>query len=100
MFNVLESYKKHAQALNSQRIADPKVCTKVMKDMMKQDPDLFDKVNELAEETTFTVRNYGKGQFYAYPHHKQLKSSEPWPASRYPKSSLCVQFALEMQNND
>jgi hypothetical protein len=99
MFNVKESYQKHAKAMNSQRVADPKVCTKVMKDMIKQDPALFDKVNELAEQTTFTVRKYGPGDFYCYPSHKDLKCQEPWPASRYPKASLCVQFALEIQNN-
>lgn len=90
MFNVKESYQKHAKALNSQHIADPKVCAEVMKDMLKQDPALFDKVNELAEETKFTI--------YCYPSHKDLNCQEPWPASRYPKSSLCVQFALELQN--
>ena len=96
MFNVRESFKKHAEAMQSTRFFDPKVCNKVLKDMAKEAPELFDKVNERAEETRFNVRNYGRGNFFCYPIHKELKSSEPWPASRYPKSALCVQFAMEM----
>jgi hypothetical protein len=97
MFNAKTAYQNYAKAMNSQKVADPKVCRKVMAAMAKESPELFDKVNQLAEETTFNVRKYGNA-FFCYPQHKELKCKEPWPANRYPKASLCVQFAIELQN--
>ena len=98
-FSVQESYRQHRDRLKDYKLYSPKVCRAVMKDLIKADPDLFDIVNDMAEETTFTVRKY-PDSFYCYPHHKDLKDCSPWPASRYPKASLCVTFAIELQNKD
>ncbi|KXS55019.1 MAG: hypothetical protein AWU57_615 [Marinobacter sp. T13-3] len=97
MFNVRERFQHHAQSMKTTRFFDPKVCQKTLKDMEREAPELFATVTRYYEETRLTVRRYGKADFYCYPWHPKLQACDPWPASRYPKAALCIQFAIEMQ---
>lgn len=60
------------------------------------DTSAFDTINDLIEETTYTRRNYGRGQFYCWAHHALLPVSDPWPAARFPRAVLFVMFAQAM----
>lgn len=97
MFDVRQCFERHAQAMQATRLFDPKVCKKTLTDMRREAPELYETVTTRYDETRFTVRRYGRSDFFCYPMHPKLKACDPWPASRYPKAALCIQFALEMQ---
>lgn len=85
-----EWLKEYASA--SEESGEAKAATAIMRRMSTEDPNLFDRLNDLAEETTFTTRSYGHGRAYCWPHHSLLQTIDPWPASRFPKAVLCVEF--------
>lgn len=96
-FSVSDSYRKHCAIFQDFRLYNPKSCAAVVKDMARECPDLLSKAMELTEATKFQVRRYGSGQFYCFPLHKELVDCSPWPASRYPKASLCVTWAIQIE---
>jgi len=54
--------------------------------------NLLDELQQLVSACTFTVRNYGGGQFYCWAHHPHYDLGDPWPASRWPRKSLAMTF--------
>ena len=84
--NVWEMYQ---QTLNHTKT--PNQAAKRVMDVL--DSDRFDQLNELAEETTYRRRKYYPCQFYCWPQHEKLLPMDPWPASRFPKAVLCMEFA-------
>lgn len=96
--NVIERYHKHLNETRNEK----KAATLTMKDLAKEDPSQFDAINEVAEETTFSVRNYGHGAFYSWPRHQIFNdvAIDPWPASRWPKAALCMEIARLIEDDN
>lgn len=73
--------------------AQQKAAARIMRNLATANPTAFDTLNTLAEETTYHVKRYAKNSFYCWPHHTKLTHVEPYPASRFPKALLCMEFA-------
>ena len=71
-------------------------CSLVMQELQKKNPLLYEKAHLFAEQTTYSIRHYGQGQFYCWAHHDNLGITDPWPASRFPKSVLIFDHFLAL----
>jgi len=93
MNNPLQDmYYRHLDATHDEKRA----ATLTITELAKVNPELFDALNEQAEECTFTVRRYGN-QFYAWVHHPSITGAiDPWPSSKWPKAVLCVTLGLRL----
>lgn len=69
-----------------------KWCARAMKWLGDTHPAFFDKVNEIAESATYSVRKYSN-TFFCWAEIDGM-SFDPYPASRFPKSVLCFEIAL------
>lgn len=58
--------------------------------------DVVLRASQLAGETTFHTRRYGKSDFYCWPQHPLFEADpvSPWPAARYPKDVLRVELVI------
>ena len=90
MGSIEETHRKiYAECQNEKQAG-----AKTMLWLSKVDKKTFDQLNDLAEQTIFTRRHYGQGVFYSWAHHEKLpKIMDAWPASRWPKGVLCLEFA-------
>jgi hypothetical protein len=92
---VIDRFKARFEQLRH----ESKAATAAMADVARECPELFDRLNDLAESATFTVRSYGRGAFYVWAHVPGVElKADPYPASRYPKALLCVDIAKSLNS--
>ena len=66
------------------------IYTEVLKMVKKENLELWERLNDLAESTSFTRRKYGRKTFIYADH--ELLNIDPIAGTRFPKSELCCEF--------
>lgn len=90
MSTIYEAYLKRLSVCHNEKQAAKET-------MQSLDQEDFDNLCEEAERATYDIRSYGHGQFYSYLHHPLIAGPlDPWPASRFPKSVVCMELAKAM----
>jgi hypothetical protein len=70
-----------------------KGCAKFIKSLSESERC---RLEGLYSEVSFTVRRYGRSDFFCWPHHSVFRESgiDPWPSNRYPKNVLMADLAI------
>lgn len=61
----------------------------VLRRLKRVNLPLWEKLQQLAGETTFYCRRYGKTNFFVWSYHPELGGHDPWPGPRFPRSEVC-----------
>lgn len=65
---------------------------KTLRKIKSTDKALHEKLMEIVDQFTFNVRRYGISDFYCWAFHPEIQIADPWPASRFPKAVLAMEY--------
>lgn len=91
------SYHDRYLSLFKETGSEQKAATRLEEQVRREAPDLWEAINKKVNETKFSVRGYGRGQFYCWASHSDLPPLDPWPAARYPRAVLFADFVRTAQ---
>lgn len=82
---------KWALDLRNEAVAagDKKVGAYVLKRLKKANLALWERLQQLASETTYERRRYGQCHFYVWSYHPNFGGHDPYPAAHFPNAEVC-----------